>query len=174
MSNLYRMLIAALVALVAATSFAEATCGDSSGPGYRGPNGKCVGWEALGRVCGCPPSTRCTPVRTSKSRKSASTINHANKWLPRGGEGEMAVTRTHFAYCIDLCTAHGESIVEHVAGVEDYQLALATYRAAVERWPGAAITLRHSYAALTLALISLSWEDLTAGAVEAEAVSSRL
>jgi len=61
MSNLYRMLIAALVALVAATSFAEATCGDSGEPGYRGPNRKCVGWEALGRVCGCPPSTRCTP-----------------------------------------------------------------------------------------------------------------
>jgi hypothetical protein len=30
----------------------------------------------------------------------------------------------------------GESIVEHVAGVEDYQVALATYRAACERWPG--------------------------------------
>jgi hypothetical protein len=26
--------------------------------------------------------------------------------------------------------------VEHVAGVEDYQVALATYRAACERWPG--------------------------------------
>lgn len=31
-----------------------------------------------------------------------------------------------------------------------------------------------SYAALALALISLSWEDVTAGAVEAEAASSRL
>lgn len=29
-----------------------------------------------------------------------------------------------------------------VAGVEDYQVALATYRAAVERWPGTPITLR--------------------------------
>jgi len=36
----------------------------------------------------------------------------------------------------------GESIVEHVAGVEDYQVALATYRAACERWPGTPITLR--------------------------------
>ena len=54
----------------------------------------------------------------------------------------MAVTRTHFAFRIDLWTADGESIVEHVAGVEDYQLALATYRAAVQRWPGAALTLR--------------------------------
>src|SRR5215831_11264462 len=33
MSNLYRV-IAPLVALVAATSFAEPTCGDSGGPGY--------------------------------------------------------------------------------------------------------------------------------------------
>jgi len=29
-----------------------------------------------------------------------------------------------------------------VASVEDYQVALATYRAAVERWPGTPITLR--------------------------------
>jgi ABC transporter substrate binding protein len=36
----------------------------------------------------------------------------------------------------------GESIVEHLAGIEDYQVALATYRAACERWPGTPITLR--------------------------------
>ena len=35
-------------------------------------------------------------------------------------------TRTHFTFRIDLWTADGESIVEHVAGVEDYQVALAT------------------------------------------------
>jgi hypothetical protein len=71
MSDLYRMLIAALVALVAATSFAEATCGDSGGPGYRGPNNKCVGWEALGRVCGSPPTTRCAPERTAPAAPEA-------------------------------------------------------------------------------------------------------
>jgi hypothetical protein len=38
--------------------------------------------------------------------------------------------------------ASGENLVEHIAGVEDYQVAQATYRAAVERWPGGAITLR--------------------------------
>ena len=32
--------------------------------------------------------------------------------------------------------------MEHVAGVEDYQVALATYRAACQRWPGTPITLR--------------------------------
>jgi hypothetical protein len=45
----------------------------------------------------------------------------------------MAVTRTHFTFRIDLWTPNGESIVE-----QDY--ALATYRTAVERWLGGAIT----------------------------------
>jgi hypothetical protein len=54
----------------------------------------------------------------------------------------MTTTRTHFTFRVDTWTPDGESIVEHVAGVEDYQLALATYRAACERWPGTPITLR--------------------------------
>jgi hypothetical protein len=32
--------------------------------------------------------------------------------------------------------------MEQLAGIEDFQVALATYRAACERWPGTAITLR--------------------------------
>ena len=52
-------------------------------------------------------------------------------------------TRTHFTFRIDLWTADGESIVEQLAGRRAFfQSALATYRAAVERWPGGAITLR--------------------------------
>lgn len=27
-------------------------CGCKGGPGYRGPNGRCVGWKELARVCG--------------------------------------------------------------------------------------------------------------------------
>ena len=41
-------------------------------------------------------------------------------------------TRTHFTFCVDTWTDDGESIVEHVASVEDYELALATFRAACE------------------------------------------
>jgi hypothetical protein len=41
----------------------------------------------------------------------------------------MTTFRTHFAFRVDTWTPDGESIVEHVAGVEDYQVALATYRA---------------------------------------------
>jgi hypothetical protein len=36
----------------------------------------------------------------------------------------------------------GVSIIEHVAGVDDFEVAEATYRAAIQRWPAARITLR--------------------------------
>jgi hypothetical protein len=54
----------------------------------------------------------------------------------------MTTTRYHFTFRVDTWAPDGESIVEHVAGVEDYELALATFRAACERWPGTPITLR--------------------------------
>jgi hypothetical protein len=41
----------------------------------------------------------------------------------------MTTFRTHFAFRVDTWTPDGESIVEHVASVEDYQFALATYQA---------------------------------------------
>src|SRR5262249_14355012 len=34
----------------------------------------------------------------------------------------MTTTRTHFTFRVDTWTPDGESIVEHVAGVEDYQV----------------------------------------------------
>ena len=47
-----------------------------------------------------------------------------------------------FAFRIDRWTDDGERIVEHVAGAEDFQIAMATYHAARKRWPKAAMTLR--------------------------------
>lgn len=35
--------------------------GVSFGPGYRAPDGRCVGWADIGRKCGSPPTTLCTP-----------------------------------------------------------------------------------------------------------------
>jgi hypothetical protein len=43
---------------------------------------------------------------------------------------------------VDIWDDTGDSIVEHVAGVDDFELAEATYRAAVARWPAARITLQ--------------------------------
>lgn len=52
--------IVIVVALCSMPAVAFGACGDRGGPGYRGPNG-CVGWSALARVCGNPPTLRCTP-----------------------------------------------------------------------------------------------------------------
>jgi hypothetical protein len=47
-------------------------------------------------------------------------------------------TKTHFAVRIDIWDDTSDSIVEHVAGVDDFEVAEATYRAAVARWPACA------------------------------------
>ena len=48
-----------------------AECGERGGPGYRGPNGKCVGWAEMGRVCGSPPETRCKPEAVAPNAPEA-------------------------------------------------------------------------------------------------------
>jgi hypothetical protein len=72
-------------------------------------------------------------VRFSKNRRTASGwprstftifINWALGWSPN---------------CVH---PKSDSIVEHVAGVDDFEVAEATYRAAVARWPAVRITLR--------------------------------
>ena len=50
-----------VIALSSATTALACTgCGCRGGPGYRGPNGQCVGWARLNKICGNPPTTRCT------------------------------------------------------------------------------------------------------------------
>jgi hypothetical protein len=44
-------------------------------------------------------------------------------------------TNTHFAFRIDIWDDTGDSIVEHVAGIDDFEVAEATYQAVVARWP---------------------------------------
>jgi hypothetical protein len=51
-------------------------------------------------------------------------------------------TKTYFAFRVDIWDDTGNGIVEHVAGVDDFEVAEATFRAAVTRWPLARITLR--------------------------------
>ena len=50
---------------------ASAQCGSRGGPGYRGPDGRCVGWRDLNRVCGVPPETRCTAENASPQTPTA-------------------------------------------------------------------------------------------------------
>src|SRR5438094_7028657 len=42
-------------------------------------------------------------------------------------------TRTHFTFRIDMWSPDGSSIIEHIAGVEDFQIAQATYTRAPSR-----------------------------------------
>ena len=60
-----------IIAILAAPTVAYAACGDSGGPGYRGPDGKCVSWLNIGKVCGCPPSTRCIPENPARGASAA-------------------------------------------------------------------------------------------------------
>jgi hypothetical protein len=82
------------------------------------------------------------------------------------GQKEMALkktakTRTHFSFRIDIWSkANADDLVEHVAGVEDYHVALAAYRASVERWPGTPITLRQGTRVIEDSRrLRLAWSD---------------
>src|SRR5215468_2513780 len=51
-------------------------------------------------------------------------------------------TKTCFTFRVDVWDSAANSILEHIAGIEDFEVAETTYRAAVARWPAARITLR--------------------------------
>jgi predicted kinase len=48
-------------------------------------------------------------------------------------------TKTYFTFRVDVWDSAANSIVEHIAGIDDFEVAQATYWAAVARWR---ITLR--------------------------------
>ena len=54
--------------------------------------------------------------------------------------GQSMKTKTHFQFRIDAWDDTGKEIVEHIAGIDDFDVAHAAYAAAVERWPNARIT----------------------------------
>ena len=64
----------------------------------------------------------------------------------RGARGASMDTRRLLRVCIERWTDDGERIVEHAAGVlEDFsRSAMATYHAALQRWPKAACMQDHA------------------------------
>ena len=42
-------------------------------------------------------------------------------------------TRTHFAHRVDIWDDSGDNLIEHVAGIEDFEIAVAAYWAACRR-----------------------------------------
>ena len=61
--GLCRVLAAGFLLISCATATAACRCngrGCKGGPGFRGPTGHCVSYKQLDKVCGLPPTTRCT------------------------------------------------------------------------------------------------------------------
>jgi len=51
-------------------------------------------------------------------------------------------TKTYFRFRLDLWDAAGEKILEHVGGLDDFEVATAHYHAALTRWPEPRVILR--------------------------------
>lgn len=66
--------VVALSLLAAFPAKACSGCGCRGGPGYRGPNGRCVGWSDIGRTCGAPPTTHCTPEGPNAGAEEAAKL----------------------------------------------------------------------------------------------------
>ena len=59
-----------------------------------------------------------------------------------GAETPMTISETDFAYRLDRWDTYGGNIIQHIANIDDLELAMAAYEAACKQWPGEAITLR--------------------------------
>src|SRR5215510_766764 len=88
--------------------------------------------------------TKSRPNKPLGKRKRARRRPYAKTWdINSAGRGPVQPdlapmnTKTHFAFRVDVWDDTGNSIVENVAGVDDFEVAEATYRAAVSRWPAA-------------------------------------
>jgi hypothetical protein len=81
-------------ALALVPVIANAECGDRGGPGYRGPDGKCRSWADLGRVCGSPPTTNCTPERVHPDAKDGAALGNRIDQMKRNAHGDaFALTK---------------------------------------------------------------------------------
>jgi hypothetical protein len=75
-----------LIAVLVLPDQAAATCGERDGPGYRGPNGQCVGWANIGKICGDPPTTHCTAEMVNPNAGGASKHGaEIEKLRPKAG-----------------------------------------------------------------------------------------
>jgi hypothetical protein len=63
-------------------------------------------------------------------------------------------TKTHFAFRIDVWDGAGDNLVEHLAGLDDYAMAVAAYWAAVQNRPIDKITLRQG-----IRVVVKNWQE---------------
>jgi len=78
--------------------------------------------------------------------------------------------REHFTHRIDMWDADGNEIIEHLANVEDFEVAMATYHAACLRWPTGRITLQQD-GRVTIIQVSIWSSSSSAWAIGPMAVT---
>ena len=78
-------ILAISLALLASPAAACDGCGCRGGPGYRAPDGRCVGWSDIGRKCGSPPTTRCAAEGPNAGADDAA--QHGVKAIEAGKPG---------------------------------------------------------------------------------------
>ena len=81
-------------------------CGCRGGPGYRGADGRCVGWAQLNAKCGNPPTSRCTyegksDQATGPEPYKANILGAPPPSLPTGPASNMQKTRANGIGCRD-------------------------------------------------------------------------
>ena len=97
-----------------------------------------------------PPPQRadCRLGWAGKARRSRGRLRDATTWgINTSGPGRVesdlsTKTKTYFAFRVDVWDATGDNLIEHLAGVEDYAMAVAAYWAAIQNRPKDKITLR--------------------------------
>jgi hypothetical protein len=84
-----------------------------------------------------------SPVGASSRLRRITAVGRRGLVVEKAPDRKKLTTlRTHFAYRIDRWDILGNTIIEHVAGIEDLFVAKAAYEAACQRSPGEMITLR--------------------------------
>ena len=109
----------------------------------------CFGRASRARRQATPPAT---PARNGPELGGAVFLAGAaghSEWL---SPDRVWPTNPHTIDRWDDAT--GENLIEQIAAVGDYLVALETYRAAVKRWPKDKITLRNR-----ARVIEKTWED---------------
>jgi hypothetical protein len=117
-----RMLLGSLglIAALALPSYqASATCGERGGPGYRGPNGQCVGWASIGKICGNPPTTNCTAELANPNAGDAAKHGKAIEALrPAGGAAALLAVPPPAGSTQDGDVAQCKTIADNAARLE--------------------------------------------------------
>jgi hypothetical protein len=86
------------------------------------------------------------------SHLCARILSRSSSTIQRARQIVCMKTKTHFQFRLDLWDANAGEILAHVAGIDDFEVAQAAYRAALKRWPDSRVILRQgAHAGVTAA-----------------------